>query len=97
MKPASRSSSYEVGWQVIAAAQVREELADLTLTLPAASACTAPSHARKSSVSFHQWTMPAGSLSLTRAENALPLDFRCISLVGTDSSPDISLADLSGG
>ena len=41
--------------------------------------------------------MPAGSLSLTRAENALPLDFRCISLVGTDSSPDISLADLSSG
>jgi len=28
MKPASRSSSYEVGRQVIAAAQVREELVD---------------------------------------------------------------------
>jgi hypothetical protein len=32
------------------------------LTLPAASACTAPSHARKSSVSFQQWTNDAGGV-----------------------------------
>jgi len=51
----------EVGRQVIAAAQVREELVDFAGRLGLYRG-TAPSHARKSSVSFQQWTNDAGGV-----------------------------------
>ena len=60
------------------------------LSVPAASACTGPSHARKSWVSSQQWTMAAGSLfssSTARESHLKRLVLHVGSPAGTLTSP----------